>query len=203
MYKAVIFDFGNVLCRIDREGFVQKAARYSRTMTPDQLLAALWGTQLEYEFETGRFDSREYFRKVQELAALDPAYSYEEFVEDYKKIIVPDLDGERALELAARRGARTFVLSNTSFLHASCLFDREALGTWPELYIFSYKVGVMKPHPRLWETLLHYARLEPADCLYIDDVESYCAAARALGMDAVRFDYRKEKLFQIVENMLE
>lgn len=203
MYKAVIFDFGNVLCRIDRESFVRKAASHSRTMTADQLLSALWGTQLEYEFETGQFDSHEYFRRVQQLADFDPSYTYEAFVEDYKKIIVPDPDGERALELAVRRGARTFVLSNTSFLHASCLFDREALGTWPELYIFSYKLGVMKPNPRLWQTLLDYARLEPEDCLYIDDVEQYCETARALGMDAYRFDYRNEQLFQILESMLQ
>ncbi|MDQ7796682.1 MAG: hypothetical protein RDU47_07840, partial [Spirochaetia bacterium] len=86
MFKAVIFDFGNVLCGIDRESFVRKAAQYSSKMSADELLRALWGTQLEFEFETGRFDSHEYFRRVQEMAGLDPSYSYEEFVEDYKRI---------------------------------------------------------------------------------------------------------------------
>jgi len=203
MFKAVIFDFGNVLCGIDRESFVRKAARYSSKMSADELLRALWGTQLEFEFETGRFDSHEYFRRVQEMAGLDLSYSYEEFVEDYKRIIIPNPDGEKGLETAAKLGMRTFVLSNTSFLHASVIFDNEILGTYPELYILSYKVRVMKPDPRIWLKLLEYARLDPADCLYIDDIEQYCQAARSLGMGAFCYDFRKHNLSQMLNNMLQ
>ncbi len=63
MYKAVIFDFGNVLCGVERGNFVRKAARHARAMDAEALLNALWGTELEYEFETGKFDSHEYFRR--------------------------------------------------------------------------------------------------------------------------------------------
>ncbi len=203
MFKAVIFDFGNVLCGIDRESFVRKAAQYTSKMSADELLRALWGTQLEFEFETGRFDSHEYFRRVQEMAGLGPSYSYEEFVEDYKRIIIPNPDGEKGLETAAKLGMRTFVLSNTSFLHASVIFDNEILGTYPELYILSYKVGAMKPDPRIWLKLLEYARLDPADCLYIDDIEQYCQAARSLGMSAFCYDFRIHNLSQVLNNMLQ
>lgn len=203
MYKAVIFDFGNVLCTVDRESFVQRAAAHSSSMNADQMLKALWGTSLEHEFETGKFGTREYFRRVQELAGLDPSYTFDAFVEDYKRIIVPNPDGEEGLAMAAKLGARTFVLSNTSFLHASVIFDNEVLATIPELYIFSYKVGVMKPHPAIWQKLLEYTRLDPADCLYIDDIEAYCEAARSLGMSAVRYDFRTQSLPKLVQDMLQ
>ncbi len=203
MYKAVIFDFGNVLCKVERENFVRVAARHSRTMGAEDLLNALWGTELEYEFETGKFDSHEYFKRLQAIADFDPVYSYERFVEDYKRIIVPNPDGEWGLKTAAGLGARTFVLSNTSFLHASVIFDNEILGTYPELYILSYKVGVMKPDPRIWKKLLEYTRLEPKDCLYIDDIEQYCEAALSLGMSAFRYDFRTQYLSQELENMLQ
>jgi FMN phosphatase YigB (HAD superfamily) len=203
MYKAVIFDFGNVLCGVERGNFVRKAARHARAMDAEALLNALWGTELEYEFETGKFDSHEYFRRVQALADLDPAYSYEQFVEDYKSIIVPNPDGERGLETAAGLGVRMFVLSNTSFLHASVIFDNEVLGTYPELYMLSYKLGVMKPDLRIWKRLLEYTRLEPADCLYVDDIEEYCEAARSLGMSAFCYDFRVHDLSQELKNMLQ
>lgn len=203
MYKAVIFDFGNVLCGVERENFVRKAARHARAMGAEALLNALWGTELEYEFETGKFDSREYFRRVQALADLDPAYSYEQFVEDYKSIIVPNPDGERGLETAAGLGLRMFVLSNTSFLHASVIFDNEILGTYPELYMLSYKLGVMKPDLRIWERLLEYTRLEPDDCLYIDDIEEYCEVARSLGMSAFCYDFRVHDLSNELKTMLQ
>jgi len=203
MYKAVIFDFGNVLCGVERGNFVRKAARHARAMDAEALLNALWGTELEYEFETGKFDSHEYFRRVQALADLDPAYTYEQFVEDYKSIIVPNPDGERGLETAAGLGVRMFVLSNTSFLHASVIFDNEVLGTYPELYMLSYKLGVMKPDLRIWKRLLEYTRLEPADCLYVDDIEEYCEAARSLGMSAFCYDFRVHDLSQELKNMLQ
>ncbi len=203
MYKAVIFDFGNVLCGVERGNFVRKAARHARAMDAEALLNALWGTELEYEFETGKFDSHEYFRRVQALADLDPAYSYEQFVEDYKSIIVPNPDGECGLETAAGLGVRMFVLSNTSFLHASVIFDNEVLGTYPELYMLSYKLGVMKPDLRIWKRLLEYTRLEPADCLYVDDIEEYCEAARSLGMSAFCYDFRVHDLSQELKNMLQ
>jgi FMN phosphatase YigB (HAD superfamily) len=199
----VIFDFGNVLCGVERGNFVRKAARHARAMDAEALLNALWGTELEYEFETGKFDSHEYFRRVQALADLDPAYSYEQFVEDYKSIIVPNPDGERGLETAAGLGVRMFVLSNTSFLHASVIFDNEVLGTYPELYMLSYKLGVMKPDLRIWKRLLEYTRLEPADCLYVDDIEEYCEAARSLGMSAFCYDFRVHDLSQELKNMLQ
>lgn len=203
MYKAVIFDFGNVLCGIDRESFVRRALPYARSMGATELLNALWGTELEYGFETGKFDSHEYFRRVQALANLDPAYSYERFVKDYQTIIVPNPDGELGLKTAAELGARTFVLSNTSFLHASLIFDNEILGTYPELYMLSYKVGVMKPDTRIWEKLLEYTRLDPKDCLYIDDIEEYCEAARSLGMSAFCYDFRTQNLSRELKNMLQ
>lgn len=202
MFKAVIFDFGNVLCGIDRESFVRKAAQYASKMSADELLHALWGTQLEFEFETGRFDSHEYFRRVQALAGLDPSYSYEAFVEDYKRIIIPNPDGEKGLETAARLGKRTFVLSNTSFLHASVMFDNEIIGTYPEIYIMSYKVGMMKPNPGIWRKLLDYARLDPAECLYIDDIEQYCQAARSLGMSAFCYNIYTHNLSQELLHIL-
>lgn len=202
MYRAVIFDFGNVLCGVDRESFIKKAARRARAEHPEELLRTLWGTDIEYEFETGKIDSREYFRRVQKLADLEPSYSYEEFVEDYKGIITSNPDGERGLLAAVQHGARIFVLSNTSFLHASVIFDNELLGTYPELYILSYKVGAMKPDLRLWKKILEYTRLAPEDCLYIDDIEEYCQAARSLGMGAFRYDFRAHNLSQVLNNML-
>jgi putative hydrolase of the HAD superfamily len=203
MYKAVIFDFGNVLCLVERENFVRRAARHARAMDAETLLGALWGTELEYEFETGKFDSHEYFRRVQALADFDPTYSYEQFVEDYKRIIVPNPDGEEGLKTAVDLGARTFVLSNTSFLHASVIFDNEVLGTYPELYVLSYKVGVMKPDLRIWRKLLEYTGLAPEDCLYVDDIGQYCDAARSLGMGAFRYDFRVHNLSKELKNMLQ
>jgi putative hydrolase of the HAD superfamily len=139
---------------------------------------------------------------VTELAGFDPSYSYEEFVADYRRIILPNPDGEAGLKTARDLGARCFVLSNTAFLHATMIFENEVLASIPELHILSYKVGLMKPDPRIWLTLLEYAGLAAGDCLYIDDVKAYCEAAEGLGFGTFCYDRNVHSLSQILRGVL-
>jgi FMN phosphatase YigB (HAD superfamily) len=202
VYKAVIFDFGNVLCSLDRMAFARAAAPHS-AMSPEALDSALWGGSLEHEFETGRFDSHGYYARVAELAGFEPSYTYEDFTRDFRLIIQPHPDGEAGLVTARDCGARCFVLSNTSFLHARLIFENEVLASTPELHILSYKVGFMKPDPRIWQALLWHAHLEAEECLYVDDIQAYCDAAAALGFGTFRYDKNLHSLSKIVKNMLE
>ena len=201
MYKAVVFDYGNVLCSLDRASFVEKASLHS-TLGPRQIEEALWGGALELEYETGKYNSREYFAKVRQVALLDDSYQFEEFVEDYRHIIGPNPDGEAGLLAARNSGVRTFVLSNTAFIHARELFCNEVLASVPELHILSYKVGVMKPDPRIWHKLLQYADLAPQDCLYIDDVPAYCDTARSIGFGTFCYDMKLHRLADVVADAL-
>ena len=202
VYKAVVFDFGNVLCGVDRMAFARAVAPYS-SLSPEKIDALLWGGSLEKELETGKLDSRGYFSRVAELAGLKPGYGYERFAEDFKCIIQPNPDGEEALKTVADLGLRSFVLSNTSFLHATMIFGNETLARIPEHHILSYKVGVMKPDPEIWKTLLRCSGLRAEDCLYIDDVKAYCEAAKTLGFGAFLYDKNVHNLSRILKNMLQ
>ena len=202
MYKAIVFDFGNVLCGLDRMAFARAAAPHS-ALCAEELDRAVWGGTFEHDFETGKYDSRSYYERVGRLAGFAPDYSYENFIEDYKRIILPNPDGEAGLIAARDRGARSFVLSNTSWIHACMIFDNEVLASIPELHILSYKVGIMKPDPGIWQMLLDYSGLDAGDCFYVDDVESNCEAARALGFGAFCYDKNKHNLSHIVEDVLQ
>jgi putative hydrolase of the HAD superfamily len=200
-FKAIVFDFGNVLCGVDRESFVQKALGHS-PLEREALISALWEGDLEIEYETGKIDSRTYFERAAALADFDPGYTYERFVQDYSAILQPNPDGERGLIAARDAGFRSFVLSNTAFLHARLLFDNEILASIPELHILSYKLGIMKPDPRIWLKLLEYAGLDAAECLYIDDLQANCDAAAALGFGTFTYDKKTHNLARIVKNSL-
>jgi len=202
VYKAVVFDFGNVLCGLDRMAFARAAAPHS-ALSAEALDSALWGGAFEHDFETGKYDSRGYYDRVGKLAGFDPGYTYELFVEDFKKIILPNPDGEAGLVRARDLGARTFILSNTSFLHALKIFGNEILASIPELHILSYKIGVMKPDPGIWLKLLEYSDLKAGDCFYVDDVEAYCQAARNLGFGAFCYNKNIHNLSHIIEDVLQ
>ena len=45
----------------------------------------------------------------------------------------------------------------------------------------------MKPQPEIFQVAMERAGCRPEECFYTDDIAAYVTAARALGIDAVRF----------------
>lgn len=88
-------------------------------------------------------------------------------------------------------GYRVVMLSNTNSGHwprIEQLFV-EACGKLPAecfdaLYL-SYLMHHRKPEPEIFQSLLESEGVAAADCLFFDDSAENCAAARALGIDAV------------------
>jgi putative hydrolase of the HAD superfamily len=58
-----------------------------------------------------------------------------------------------------------------------------------EVVVDSAFVGLRKPDPTIYELTLERLGdgVRPADCVFVDDLDVNCEAARALGMTAVRF----------------
>ena len=55
-----------------------------------------------------------------------------------------------------------------------------------EHVIESSKAGVRKPDPRIYRMMCEKLGLEPADCIYLDDLGINCKPAAALGMHAIK-----------------
>jgi putative hydrolase of the HAD superfamily len=54
-----------------------------------------------------------------------------------------------------------------------------------ELVIDSAYVGVRKPDPQIYELTVQRLGVPAPECLFVDDLESNCDAARAAGMQAI------------------
>jgi putative hydrolase of the HAD superfamily len=55
-----------------------------------------------------------------------------------------------------------------------------------EVVVESSKVGVRKPDPRIYQMACAQLGVEPAACVYLDDLGVNCKAAAALGMAAIK-----------------
>jgi FMN phosphatase YigB (HAD superfamily) len=201
LIKAVVFDFGNVLCRLDRPSMDEALASHS-PFDQKRVEAIIWGTDIELAAETGRVDARGHFRRIKEAIRGEESWTFDSFAEECMRCLLPHPEGESALAMVHDKGLRTFILSNTSFLHARFIFERETLATIPELYALSYKVGCMKPDPRIWLWLLERSGLDAKDCIYVDDIQTYCDAAASLGFSSYRYDISSANLLQALQGML-
>ncbi len=197
---TVVFDFGNVLAKVDRLKICSHLSVHS-PLDAEEICRRIYGTDIEYDSETGKYDSKEHFKRIKERINGEGNWSYEEFKEEFKNGFERNEDGERALIYAGKR-ARVFVLSNTTYLHSLYLFEQELLATIPELFVFSYKVGVMKPDKRIWEIMCKMGCVKPGECLYIDDVSEYCNVAGNLGFNVIHYDFRRMQLTEELKKWL-
>ena len=176
--QAVVFDFGNVLALVDRMRICRNLAHHS-PLSAEDICGRIYNSDLEFDSETGKYDSREHFSRIKRRIGGNHGWTYDQFREEFRNGFTLNPEGLEALRKAAVR-KRVFILSNTSYLHALWLFENEELASLPEQHVFSFKVGAMKPDPKIWETLLRLGSLEARQCLYIDDIEEYCEAAEKI-----------------------
>lgn len=181
---AVVFDLGGVVFRYEPERRLAALAR--ATGRPAQeLQKALMDSGYSTSCDAGRLDRTAAHEKGVEL--LGQRMSFERFRDHWISAFEPD-PAVVALAQRLRRHLPLATLTNNSDLVRSGLEQRypEVMGLFrPQ--VFSADVGLLKPDPRLFRTLLDLMGLDPAQVLYVDDQQACAAAAESLGMTACRF----------------
>jgi putative hydrolase of the HAD superfamily len=67
-----------------------------------------------------------------------------------------------------------------------------------EVVVDSAFVGLRKPDPAIYElTLDRLGGIDPERCVFLDDLDVNCEAARALGMAAVRFENAEQAIPEV------
>jgi len=54
--------------------------------------------------------------------------------------------------------------------------------------VLSYKTGFAKPNPLIYQLSLKNLGVKPAEAVFVDDQEAFCEGARAVGMQAIRYE---------------
>ena len=91
--------------------------------------------------------------------------------------------------LAGLRAAGTPLYALTNWSAETFVIARErfAFLSWFDGVLVSGEERLIKPDPRFFRLLLERFGLDPEATFYVDDSEPNVAAARELGLDAVRF----------------
>jgi len=65
--------------------------------------------------------------------------------------------------------------------------------------IESSKAGIRKPDPRIYQMMCELLSVEPADCIYLDDLGINCKPAAALGMTAIKVTGQDQALADLAK----
>jgi putative hydrolase of the HAD superfamily len=199
----VISDFGGVLTTPLMHSF---AAFQDRTGIPAAALGSAMhaiaereGSHPLFELETGLVSERDFLEKLGE--ALEPLLGHRPQMHGFREIYFdalepnqPMIDLMRALRA---RGLRMALLTNNVREWEPLWRAMVPIDELFEVVVDSAFVGCRKPDRRIYEIVLEQLGIGAGDCLFVDDVEVNCEAARELGMTAVHFRANEQAIAEI------
>ena len=193
-YSAVIFDFGGVITsspfeafnRLEEErGLPQDFIRRVNATNPDTNAWAL--------FERAEIDARTFdVRFEMEAEELGHALAGRDVLAVLSESIRPAM--VTALDRLRAEGYRLGCITNNvpTGHGAGMARSGDKADAYEQVFarfehtIESSKAGVRKPDPRIYLMMCEKLGLEPADCIYLDDLGINCKPAAALGMHAIK-----------------
>jgi putative hydrolase of the HAD superfamily len=193
-YAAVIFDFGGVITaspfeafnRLEAErGLPQDFIRQVNATNPD---SNAWALFERAEIDATRFDAL----FAAEAEALGHALDGASVLAVLSGSIRPTM--VTALDLLKREGYRLACITNNvpAGHGAGMARSGDAKDAYEQVFarfehvIESSKAGVRKPDPRIYLMMCEHLGLEPAQCVYLDDLGINCKPAAQLGMVAIK-----------------
>jgi putative hydrolase of the HAD superfamily len=202
--RAIFFDAGNTLIRMNYAAIVAQLAVLGHPVTLDVVRQAEWRARVRLDDEllaspgasTESGSSRHaYLRLVLEELGLTDAATVRAMISWRERYRVPvgifdvvDPDAAAALMLARHAGLGTAVISNSNGT-VEALLTSLGLGAHLDFVIDSFVVGVEKPDARIFRLALARAGLEPSQAVYVGDLYSVdVAGARGAGLEAVLID---------------
>lgn len=134
-------------------------------------------------FERGEIDEHEYARRFfRDRRPIDGAALRAHMAAGYRWI-----DGvEDLLVRLAIRGVDMHALSNYPAWYL-LIEEKLTLSRYVPWTFVSCRTGVRKPDPEAYLGAARALDLSPGECLFVDDRRQNCAAAEAVGMQAIRF----------------
>ena len=135
MIDAVVFDFGNVLAKVNRSSVCGELAHYSK-LTPSQICGKIFNTRVEQDSETGRLTAFQHYSSVRDLMDASSEFTYDRFEAAFCSGLCLLAGGIEALRFAVRSGLPSFVLSNISAVHLKWFQEQPELVTLPARFPF-------------------------------------------------------------------
>ena len=193
--KNIVFDFGGVLVDWNPRYLYDKYfgdAEQSQWFL-DNICLYSWNLQMD--------GGKPFAEGVKELQAAHPEWS--EAIAIYHTRWVEMMGGEVAgtadvLRSAKAAGYKIYGLTNWSAETFPMIRDTYPVFQEFDGIVVSGEEHLLKPDAAIYRCLLERYALRAEESLFIDDNRDYVAAARSIGMEAVRFE-NAEQLVQVLD----
>jgi putative hydrolase of the HAD superfamily len=188
--RAVVFDYGMVLTGPQDPDAHAELMRLTG-LPLDQFEALYWADR--HAYDEGKLTGLEFWRKILRVAGLSAGLSGADALAEQlnlwdARMWTTENPAMLTWQLELKqRGIRTAILSN---MGDNVLANMEREFDWLgrfDVLVWSYKLGMAKPEPAIYQHVLNELGVEPEEALFLDDKLVNIEAARAQGIQAIQF----------------
>lgn len=201
MYKAVIWDFGGVFTASPFEAF----ARYERENDLPENIIRQINALNHLSNAWARFERAELTIEEFDQAFAEEALAQGHYIPG--KDVIALLAGEfrpemaEALRRIKQRYKTGCITNNVPSMQASAesstaFYKHEIMELFDHV-IESSKIGIRKPDPRIYEMMCEVLDVQPAACIYLDDIGVNLKPARAMGMHTIKVESAAQAIAEL------
>jgi HAD superfamily hydrolase (TIGR01509 family) len=174
MIKAVIFDFFGVLAVRGSESF--KQAHFPNDPTKKEL-----AKNIHDKLGLGLIGYDEFITELATLGGVDRG-TVLRYTEDYQ----PNTRLLNYIKNELKPQYKIGIISNAGEDWVLKILGPENYKLFDDI-ILSYKYSVIKPEPEIYKISAEHLGVREGECVFIDDIQTYCKGAEAVGMRSVWF----------------
>jgi putative hydrolase of the HAD superfamily len=179
--KAVVFDYGKVICHPPGNDVMEQLAALSG-LSRKEFEPLVW--KLRTPYDRGMVSGPDYYRRILAAAGLpeDPALAdtMHRIDIDSWKAINPETVS--LMEDVKAAGLKLGILSNMPHDFLDMARKTYPVFSLPHAGIFSCEAASVKPEPAIYQLLISALGCSPEEILFFDDMEVNVEAAAALGI---------------------
>lgn len=183
--EAIIFDLGRVLVDIDNDRLVRNLSRRDSEIDANALLSLVEEDELTVQFDTGKLTPEQFYGAVCSEKGIQIGYG--DFLTGYCDIFKP-MFGIDYLIHQLKDKYTIGLLSNTNTLHYNFITGHFPYVDAIKKPTLSYKLGIMKPDEKIYQTAAENVGVDISKCLFIDDRQPNVDGAVSAGMQAFVFE---------------
>lgn len=182
--RTFLFDLGNVLLHFSHDRMWRQLADLCDFAVPETQ-SLIERHDLANEFERGRLSEADFHDRLQEMTnSRFERAAFRTALADIFELNTPMPD---LLDRLRAEGYRLILLSNTNETHLAWVRERFTVLEHFDDLVLSFRVGVMKPEPEIYEAALRVIDCSPEECFYTDDIMANIHAGRGFGLQAELF----------------
>jgi glucose-1-phosphatase len=184
--RAVIFDIGRVLIRVDIQR-VKSALAEGLPFTPEELWSAIEKDPRWPDWQEGRMAPRDWHLHLSKRFNI--SLDFEHFKNVWNSALDPAPIHKASVFARLAKSHRLGLLSNTDPIHVEKLESTyDFFAYFPKaVRTYSCSIGASKPDPLVFREALRACRVRAEETVYVDDILAYVEAARRLGFTGVHF----------------